>query len=337
MNSKQKKVYVTGATGFIGEKLVQSLVQKGYKTTCLVRSPDKAKHLESLNVSIVKGDITNRKQVQKTIQDHSTIYHLAAWYEIGVPASKETLMRTINVAGTKNVLEEAWKSGAERIIYCSTVGALGNSGPQGHIADEHHNHDGKFQSLYVKTKYKAHQIAERLIKKNAPLIIVLPGAVYGPGDTSLVAKQMKLIINKKLKFIPNIPSIYCYTHVNDVVNGMMLAEKKGKIGEKYILTGPPLTIKQFYQTVANQANINPPKIPIPLWIFHLIAWINKHLPADKKLIKDIPLNHETLSMMKANWAYSSKKAQKKLGWKPRSLQQGLPETLEWIQHNEHQI
>ncbi|MFQ5629874.1 MAG: NAD-dependent epimerase/dehydratase family protein, partial [bacterium] len=327
---KKQKAYVTGATGFIGGKLVSLLVQKGIEVTCLARSPERIKHLQPLGINVVTGDITDRECVAETVQGHELVFHLAAWYEIGVPQDKEEAMRRANVTGTKNVLQAAWKSGAERIVYCSTVAALGSSGPADYVADENHPHDGRFQSLYEKTKYEAHQAAKSMQKEGAPIVMVLPGAVYGPGDTSLLAQQMRIVMQKKLMGIPKVPAIYCYTHVDDVVSGIWLAAEKGKIGEEYILAGAPLTLEKFYRAIANAAGVPVPRLRLSPRMLRLSAWIYENIPGGKIVSGGLPLSREAVAMVvEANWAFSSAKAEKELGWRARSFDDGLVETLAW--------
>ncbi|MFQ5650105.1 MAG: NAD-dependent epimerase/dehydratase family protein [bacterium] len=328
---EMKKAYITGATGFIGGRLVRLLVEKQMEVTCLVRSPEKIEHLKPLGIKVVTGDITDEERVAETIQGHDLVFHIAAWYEIGVRSGKESAMRLTNVTGTKNVLQTAWKSGAKRIVYCSTVAALGSSGPPDRIGDENHPHDGRFQSLYAKTKWEAHQTVKGLIKEGAPIVMVLPGAVYGPGDTSLITRQMRLIVNEKVPAMPKAPGIYCYTHVDDVVAGIWLAAEEGRVSEQYVLAGPALTMVEFHHVVARQAGVKPPALRIPSGVLRALAWIHDNVPGGKIVSGGMPMSREAIAMTtQANWAFSSQKAEKELGWKARSFEEGLAETLEWI-------
>jgi nucleoside-diphosphate-sugar epimerase len=185
-----RNVFLTGASGFIGGRLAELLLRKGCELTCFVRDTRRIGRLADLPVRIVEGDVCDRGRVAQVIGGHDWIFHLAGWFQIGVPPSAEAKMRAVNVSGTRNVLEEAWRTGASRIIYGSTVGVLGSSGPPDKVGDENQPHDGRFPSLYVKTKYEAHRTAQALIRAGAPVTIVMPEAVYGPGDRGIVARQM---------------------------------------------------------------------------------------------------------------------------------------------------
>jgi dihydroflavonol-4-reductase len=244
-------------------------------------------------------------------------------------------MRRVNVTGTQHVLEEAWKSGARRIIHCGTVGALGSSGPPGHVGDENHVHCGKFPSLYVKTKYEGVQLARELIRQGAPLIIVLPQAAYGPGTVKLTGRQIWNIKTSRMTAIPDAPMIFGYVHVDDVAEGMWLAVQTGRVGETYILGGQLMTLADFYQTVARHVGVRAPARRISPRVLRLLSWIREHIPGARRLFGSNPLSREEVAMStEANFAYYSDKAARELGWKARTLDEGLPETIRWINDNE---
>src|SRR5882672_7882040 len=135
------KVCVTGASGFIGGRLVRLLAAHGVELTCLARRRGCLAHLDDIQMRVVEGDIRDAGAVAEAVTGQDTVYHLAAWFEIGVSKRAEPDMRDINVAGTRTVLEQAWQHGVGRIVYASTVGALGSSGPAGRGGDEDQRHD----------------------------------------------------------------------------------------------------------------------------------------------------------------------------------------------------
>ena len=326
-----RNVFLTGAAGFIGAHLAELLLRKDCAVTCFIRDTRRIGHLADLPVRIVEGDVRDRVRVAEVIRGHDWIFHLAAWFQIGVPPSAEAEMRTVNVAGTRNVLEEAWKAGASRIVYGSTVGALGSSGPIGKVGDENQPHDGRFQSLYVKTKHEAHRAAQALIRDGAPITIVMPEAVYGPGDRGIVARQMALLMAGKMTAIPDVPGIYCYTHVDDTVDGYWRAAERGRIGREYILAGQALTLAEFYGVVARQAAVPAPARRIPVRALRAMAWAAECIPGAQSLIGGRPINREAISMIAdANWHFSAERAKTELGWSVRRFESGLDETLAWI-------
>jgi dihydroflavonol-4-reductase len=333
----RRRAFVTGATGFIGRALVSFLIRQGMEVTCLVRDPAKARGLEAEGARLARGDITDRARVAETIGGHHVVFHLASWLEIGLPRAKRPAMRHVNVTGTANVLEEAWRHGVERIVHCSTVGALGSSGPPGHVGAEDHPHDGLFPCHYVRTKYEAIQVARRLIAEGAPIVNVLPQATYGPGSIRIVGNQMWLITQGRMSIAPDVQSVFGYVHVDDVIMGLWLAAERGRIGASYILAGPLISLPRFYQLVAEHAGVAPPRKRVSARILRLLAWANGHLPGATMLTPGPFLNRESVAMItEANWAFSAEKARRELGWEARTLEEGLPETLSWIRnHSEY--
>lgn len=335
MSGAEKRVYVTGANGFLGRALVRFLVNRGMEVTCVVRHARKAEYAKTLPVRVVEADIRDRERIRQTIAGHSLVFHLAAWFKLGVHPSQEETMRAINVSGTRNVLEEAWRSGAERIVYCSTVGALGSSGPAGRLGNEEQAHDGRFQSLYVKTKHEAHLAAKELAGKGAPIVLVLPEAAYGPGDTGIVAQQLLVALKGRMTAVPAVPGIYCYTYIEDVVHGLWLAAEKGRIGQSYVLAGPALELAEFYAKVAVHAGVAPPRRRIPPRLLRAMAYVLDAIPGGRAIANGKPLNREAVAMItEANWAFSAAKAESELGWHARTVEEGLDETLNWIRQNQ---
>lgn len=333
--AKEVKAFVTGATGFMGRHLVRLLLAKEVQVTCLVRNPAKAQDLEQAGACLVTGDITDRTSLAAALPGHRHVYHLAAWVQLGLRPRDEPAMRQVNVEGTRNVLEEAWKAGVERSIHCGTVGALGPSGPPGYVGDENHVHSGQFPSLYVKTKYESVQVARHLIRQGAPIIIVLPQATYGPETVELTGRQIWSIKTGRLTAIPDAPMIFGYVHVDDVAEGMWLAAKKGRIGESYILGSHLLTLAEFCETVARHLGVPPPRGRISPRLLRILSWIYENVPGGRWLLGNKPLSREEIAMStEANFAYRSDKAARELGWKARSLDEGLPETIQWIKDNE---
>jgi nucleoside-diphosphate-sugar epimerase len=338
MIETRKRAYVTGASGFLGRALVRLLVNRGLEVTCVVRDPRKAEYMKALPVRVVEADVRDRELIRKTIAGHSLVFHLAAWVKFGIDPKQAETMRAVNVTGTRNVLEEAWRNGAERIVYCSTIGALGSSGPAGRLGNEEQLHNGHFQCVYVRTKYEALLEAKDLAARGAPIVLVFPNATYGPGDTGIIAQQLLVALQGRMTAVPAVPGIYCYTHVEDIVQGLWLAAQKGRIGESYILAGAPLELAEFFAKVAAQAGIAPPRRRIPVWLLRAMASVLDTIPRGRAIANGRPLNREAVAMItEANWAFSAAKAESELGWHARPLDEGLEETLNWVRRNEEVV
>ena len=172
------------------------------------------------------------------------VIHAAAMYEVGIPASQHPAMCDANVTGTERVLEAALEAKTPRIVYVSTCGVFGNT--HGEVVDETYEHPGDdFTSYYEETKVESHRIAKRMIAEDdLPCIIVQPGGVYGPGDTSQVADLIDQLLAGKLPLIP-LPDLgVCMTHVEDIAGGILLALDKGRLGEAYVISGPTTTMRE---------------------------------------------------------------------------------------------
>ena len=176
------KYFVTGATGFIGGHLIAKLLARGDQVTCLVRNPDKAVSLAKQGVTLVKGDVADRATMREAMRGVDGVFHIAALYKLGLEFKDQ--MAAVNVDGTRHTLEAAVEAGVPKIVYTSTMAVFGNTHDQ--VVDE--TYRVEMQSLaseYERTKWAAHyEVAVPLQQKGAPLVIVQPGTVTGPGDTS---------------------------------------------------------------------------------------------------------------------------------------------------------
>ena len=260
------KVFVTGATGFIGGEVVRQLRDRGDEVVCLVRSPEKAGKLTEMGCELVAGDLGDGDAIRAGLEGCDALIHSAAMYEVGIPDSQHQAMFDANVTGTERVLEAALAAKTPRIVHVSTCGIFGNT--HGEVVDESYEHPGdEFTSYYEETKLESHRIAKRMIAEDGlPCIIVQPGGVYGPGDTSQVADLVDQLLAGKLPLIPFPDLGVCMSHVEDIAGGILLALDKGTLGETYVISGPATTMREAIETVARLAGRKPPKhaVPVPL-------------------------------------------------------------------------
>jgi len=324
----RRSAFVTGGTGSIGSPLVRLLRRRGFSVTSLGR---RSVHTDDPGIRHIAGDVADREVVRRSIGGHSLVFHLAADFALGVSRRDAARMQVTNVVGTRTVLQEAWRAGAAKIVHCSSIGALGSSGPPGAVADETHPHDGRFQSVYVRTKREGHLVARELARSGAPLVIALPGAAYGPGVSSILTRQIAAIAAGRMGAAPRVSGIHSYTYVDDLVEGLCAVAEAGRIGEEYILAGPPVAFEDFCRTVAQAAGTDPPRMWISPWLLRLLSWLHDWVPGARRLLGKRPLSREEVAMIAdANWAVSSGKARSELGFHARTLAEGLPETLQWM-------
>lgn len=320
------KVFLTGATGFIGGELARQLRARGDEVVCLVRSPEKAAKLTELGCELVSGDLGDERAIRQGMEGCDAVIHAAAMYEVGIPASQRPAMRETNVGGTERVMKAALEAEVPRIVYVSTVGIFGNT--NGRIVDESYkNPETDFTSCYEETKLEAHKAVELMIgEEGLPAIIVQPGGVYGPADTSQVADLMEQFFAGRLPLLPFPELGMCMSHVEDIAGGILLALDKGKTGEAYVLSGPVTTMREAIETVAKVSGRKPPKHALPTALMKAMTPIG---PLVGKVMGQPPNLRELISSADGVtfWA-SYDKAKTELGYDPRGLEEGLRQTLE---------
>jgi dihydroflavonol-4-reductase len=320
------KVFVTGGTGFIGGEVARQLRGRGDEVVCLVRNPEKAAKVLELGCQLVSGDLGDAEALRNGMEGCDAVVHAAAMYEVGIPAKQHPAMWEANVAGTERVMKAALEAKVQRIVYVSTCGVFGNTHRE--VVDETYEHPGKeFTSYYEETKLEAHRIVKRMIaEQDLPAIIVQPGGVYGPGDTSQVADLLEQFFAGKLPLLPFPDLGICMTHVEDIAGGILLALDRGKLGEIYVISGPVTTMRDAIETVAAASGRKAPKHAMPVPLLKAMTPIG---PLVGKLFGQPPNLRELISSADGVtfWA-SHEKASRELGYAPRGLEEGLRQTLE---------
>src|SRR5262245_5991115 len=219
------KYFVTGATGFVGGVLARKLREAGQEVHASVRNLDKAKDLQAVGVKLFKGDVTDKESMREAIKGVDGVFHVAGWYKIGTRDKSDG--EKVNIQGTRNVLELMQELKIPKGVYTSSL--VVNSDTKGEMKDESYHFTGQHLSEYDRTKAVAHDVAKEFIADGLPLVIVMPGLIYGPGDTSEVRTSILDFLNQKLPMLPS-RTAFCWAHVDDIVQGHILAMEKGKIG-----------------------------------------------------------------------------------------------------------
>ena len=318
------RVFMTGGTGFIGGHVVRMLRDRGDDVVALVRSPDKAADLRELGCELLQGDLSDTETMRKGMDGCDAVIHGAAVYKVGIPRSEREPMHEANVHGTENVLDAAIEAGVPRIVYVSTVNVFGNT--RGEIVDETYERpkDG-YLSVYDETKYLSHQVAKDRIAKGAPIVIVQPGGVYGPGDHSELGNMMEQTRTGKLRLIPFPDLGLNLVYVDDVAGGILLALDKGRIGESYVLGGQIATMRELVTRTAEISGRKGPTRAMPTAMIKMAVPIG---PLVGKVMGFPPNLRETISASDGvtYWA-TDDKARSELGYSPRDLDTGLRQTL----------
>ncbi len=317
------KIFVTGGSGFIGRHLIRQLVARKHTVKALSRSPNSDILLRQIGAQPVRGHLHDLPALRSGMEKCDAVFHLAAWYGLG--KRRSTQAERVNVGGTHNVLQTAYQAGIPRIIYTSTVAVFGDT--RGRLVDETYRYQGPFLSEYDRTKWLAHyRVALPLLEKGAPITILMPGAVYGPGDSSIVNDLMRLFLQGRLPFIPGPETALAYAHVEDIAAGHLLALEKGRPGESYILAGPVRTLREMAHLWAALGGRTAPRLEIPATLLRPIAPLMGMLETLTDL--SAPFTEEAIRSLGATYIARSDKARAELGWRPRPLEEGMRETVE---------
>jgi dihydroflavonol-4-reductase len=327
-----EKVFVTGATGFVGSNLVRSLLTEGYQVKALVRHNSNLKNLKKLDVELVEGTL-NDPDLDLKMQGCDFLFHVAAHYSLW-QKDKEILYKT-NVLGSKNIFSCAKKADIKRTIYTSSVAAIGIR-KDGKLTDENYQSPvNRLISNYKKSKYYAEQEAFKAIQLGQDIVIVNPSTPIGAYDLKptptgeiivrFLTGKMPAYVNTGLNFID----------VQDVAKGHILALKKGKTGERYILGNQNLTLQEFLSELATVTSLPAPKIILPLWFPLSIAWLDEYVLA--KLGKSPSIPVDGVKMSQQYMYYNPAKAVRELGLPQSSIREAIKKAVEFFQQHSHKV
>jgi len=322
------RIFLTGATGFIGKNLLKRLVAAGHTVRALVRPASRRDGFPE-GVELAFGDVTDRDSVGAAVKSCDVVFHLAGMVKSWHP--DRSLFDRVNVSGLENVLSAAQENGVSRIIYTSTFMAIGPT--DGRVVDETERHvPGVYCNDYERTKALADEIALAAARDGAPLVVLYPGVVYGPGemtDGNIVAKMVGDHLRGRLPGVigPG-DRKWSYAFVEDVLEGHLSALEKGRLGERYLLAGENRTADELFRYVHELTGRKPPRFHIPYPVATALglgavglAWLTRIPPL---------ITHEVVEVFKHEWAYSSAKAERELGYRMTPLREGLRKTIDWM-------
>ena len=312
------KYFVTGATGFVGNALARKLRETGHEVRASVRNIDKAKDLQTLGVQLFKGDVTDKESMREAMTGVDGVYHVAGWYKVGTKDKSDG--ERVNIQGTRNVLELMQELKIPKGVYTSTLAI--NSDTHGHLADEKYQFIGQHLSEYDRTKAAAHDIAKEFIAQGLPLVIVQPGLIYGPGDTSSVRASLLNLFKGQLPMLPR-KTAQCWAHVDDIVTGHILAMEKGKVGESYIICGEPYETLEAFKLAAKVAGKRAPAAAPPA-VMKVMSILVKPFDA---LVPDEYTSEGLRIVAGVTYIGDNSKARRELGYDPRPVSAGWTETV----------
>jgi len=314
------RVFVTGAAGFIGGATVRVLRERGDEVVAIVRDPSKASALDAAGVHLIAGDLSSEAAIRAGMAGCAAVIHLAGSYRLGIAAADRPAMYEANVAVTERVLDAAISLGLPRIVDVSTVNVFGNT--HGRIVDEKFRRDpgDGFLSYYDETKYRAYVAATTRIAAGAPIVIAMPGTTYGRGDHAALGSQLQGAYEGRARYVALGETGISPTYVDDLARGIVAAMDRGRLGERYVLAGENMRLRDALRIVAHAAGRRPPRLSVPTGALRLAARIPPRVTRLLGMSDNLPeiLN---ASADVTYWA-SSARAQADLGYRTRDLERG---------------
>jgi dihydroflavonol-4-reductase len=320
---------VTGATGFVGGHLVRALRERGARVRCLVRPATPGDGLSGLGVEIVRGDLTDAAAVRAAADGAEVVFHCAADYRLWVPDPRA--MYASNVDGTRNVLEAAARAGARRIVYTSTVGALGLD-PRGLAADE--RAPVRLDDMigpYKRSKFLAERVAEEFIGRGLPVVIVNPSTPVGEGDVKPTATGRMIVEFLEGRLNAWVDTGLNLIDVRDVAVGHLLAAERGRVGEKYILGHRNLSLAEILGLLARLTGRPAPRLRLPHWLPLVVAAVDTC--AAHVLRRPPRVALDAVRLARHKMYFDSAKAVRDLGLPQTPVEDALARAVAWFRAN----
>ena len=320
---------VTGATGFIGSHIARKLVERGEHVKIFLRKSSKTTNINGIDAQRVYGDVLDITSINEALKDCDTLYHTAGLASFRKKDYQK--MENINVKGTSNVLNAALNAGIKKVVYTSSVAAIGVDS-RGGIANEETQYNlSDLGVKYLDTKHRAEVEALKLCEKGLPLVVVNPATVIGTGDIYLSSTAFILWFCKK-KFPGYMDGSLNMVDVEDVAEGHILAAEKGEIGERYILGNKNFTLIELFNFLEEVTGVSKPKMKIP----YFVALISGYF-VERILGMSFPnystMDLDSVKLSKLRWHFDSSKAIKELGYAPSDIAQSVRNTVKWFKEN----
>ncbi|WP_373527335.1 NAD-dependent epimerase/dehydratase family protein [Nostoc sp.] len=321
------KVLVTGANGFTGSHLVQALQKQDNIVVGLVRKSSNLERLSNCNIQLVYGDITDRDALRAAMTGVDTVFHTAAYVELGIVNEAE--MERVNVEGTKAVLEVAQAVGVSKLVYCSTIGIFGDT--KGQVINETFQRtQSDFSSAYDRTKYQAQQLVDQFAKDGLFVVSILPSGIFGADDPHF-GSVIQLFLQRRLKLWAGGDRITGIVHVDDLASAMILAAEKSQSGEYYIISSGDLSTREMFK-ILSQATSIPVPYEVPEFLVRLAG--NLLDPIGILLKWQPPLSRERVHYIYDRCVrVDATKAHNELNWYPRSISETLLELIGCVAKN----
>ncbi|MCS6293997.1 MAG: NAD-dependent epimerase/dehydratase family protein [Nitrospira sp.] len=325
------KALVTGATGFVGAAVVRALIKTGIEVRVLTRRDSDFSNLQQFKVDGAYGDLRDKESLRKALTGCQQLYHVAAHYALW--ARNPAIFYGVNVTGTKNLLEAARDIGTERIVYCSTIGAIGLPPDGGLGTEETPVSLEQMAGHYKRSKYLAEQEVLKLAKQGLPVVIVNPSAPVGEGDVKPTPTGQMIVEFMKGRMPAYIETGMNIVDVDDVAAGHLLAMQKGRIGERYILGTKNLMLREVFEILSRLTGVKMPSVKLPRELILPLAYLNLAFSWVTGIPPRIPL--EGVKMAKYKMHYDCSKAIRELGIPQTPPEVALEKAVRWFRDHHY--
>jgi dihydroflavonol-4-reductase len=315
---------VTGATGLVGSHVARLLVGRGDRVRVTTRTTSALDNLTGLDAERVTCDLLDRRAVRRALRGVDRVFHVAGSTNLRAPREQQL---QANVGTTRIVLSEALRAGVERVVHTSSIAAVGPARP-GSTADESQSWDaGRHRIAYLDAKREAELEALRHAAQGLPVVVVCPATVFGRGDVNhsstdfvrrFLARSIPAYVDGALNVVD----------AEDVARGHLLADERGRVGERYILGNRNFTIDRLLADLGRLSGVEPPAIKLPVAAALALARAAEALPGRP------PLTQVEIRLASMWWTVRSTKAKRELGWKPSPHDDTLEATIAWYRERE---
>jgi dihydroflavonol-4-reductase len=320
------RALVTGGTGFVGAAVARALLAGGWEVRALVRAGSNRSNLRELPVELAVGDLTERPSLDRAVADCAAVFHVAADYRLGAPDPSQ--LYRANVDGTRNILAAARQAGVGRVVYTSSVATIGIPA-DGTPGDE--RTPVALEAMighYKRSKFLAEQAALEAARDGLSLVIVNPSTPIGPGDVKPTPTGQVVLDAAAGRMPAYVDTGLNIVHVDDVAAGHLLALRRGRTGERYILGGQDMTLEQILGEIARMVGRKPPRIRLPYGLVLPLAYLAEGMA--KISGRSGRLTLEGLRMSRKRMFFSSAKAQRELGYTWRPPAEAFADAVHWF-------
>lgn len=322
------KVIVTGANGFLGSWLTRALVDQGHEVFALVRERSDLSELEGIACHYVYGDVTDLDSLYKAFDGMDSVFHLAGL--IAYKKSDRQKMELVNVTGTANVIEACLSKNVRKLVYLSSVTAIGASTEPVALNESSPYTIENLDLGYFETKRAAEALVIEAHKENnLDCVILNPSTIYGAGDARKGSRKTQLkVAQGSFKFYTS--GGVSIVAIEDVVAAIISAWKQGRSGERYILAGENITIEQLFRLIAEEAGVPAPKTKIPNFVLFLIGYLGDFLSSIG--LKGLPSVENAWTATLYHW-FDNTKAKRELQFDPRPAREAIRSSVQWAKQN----